>query len=311
MLKLFRRLEIGRNLDIEVHDALNRAGVADVARLYGWVDATWGTRGPTLTADLAMVVEKLADAEDGWGCAGRAARTAVRLHAEAGRPGPGAGRDPPRRCATPSRTDRQLGRDDRGGDEAAGSRRPAVSRRRWTPTSRACAACFDALGGTELDTQRVHGDFHLGQTLHTPAGWKIIDFEGEPVKTLAERAAFGQCLARHRGHAALVRLRRRRACPGPDSGPMGRSLPGRLPGRLRRRRARRARTRHPESVRGGQGRLRGRLRGPQPARLGQHPARRAAALATPATTTAPTQHSGTDTAAADAEHTNQRRRSTP
>ena len=27
MLKLFRRLELGRNLDIEVHDALNRAGV--------------------------------------------------------------------------------------------------------------------------------------------------------------------------------------------------------------------------------------------------------------------------------------------
>jgi maltokinase len=48
--------------------------------------------------------------------------------------------------------------------------------------------CFDALAETQLSTQRVHGDFHLGQTLHTPSGWKIIDFEGEPVKSLAERS---------------------------------------------------------------------------------------------------------------------------
>ena len=42
--------------------------------------------------------------------------------------------------------------------------------------------------GTVVKT-RHHGDFHLGQTLVGRDGWIIIDFEGEPLRSLAERRA--------------------------------------------------------------------------------------------------------------------------
>jgi len=54
---------------------------------------------------------------------------------------------------------------------------------------RAAIDGIEALADGRTAKTRHHGDFHLGQTLVAPDGWVIIDFEGEPLRSLIERRA--------------------------------------------------------------------------------------------------------------------------
>jgi maltokinase len=187
MIKFFRRIELGPNLDIEVHDGLARAGVGDVARLYGWMHGRWVQDGSPVEADLAMAVEKLADAADGWGLALDSLRRDDDFADDAARLGHALAHiHHALRDAFPTA-------------EADGSATEAIMTSRLDAAAQAAPvlveltdaleSTFAQVGTGTLATQRVHGDFHLGQTLKTPQGWKIIDFEGEPAKTMAERLA--------------------------------------------------------------------------------------------------------------------------
>lgn len=57
--------------------------------------------------------------------------------------------------------------------------RPAVARH--------LRALDPAPDGETFHKVRIHGDFHLGQTLKTRDGFAVIDFEGQPAMPLAER----------------------------------------------------------------------------------------------------------------------------
>lgn len=57
------------------------------------------------------------------------------------------------------------------------------------PRIEARIATLAELADAGLVMTRYHGDYHLGQVLVGEAGWLILDFEGEPLRTLAERRA--------------------------------------------------------------------------------------------------------------------------
>jgi len=59
-----------------------------------------------------------------------------------------------------------------------------------------CIECFAALSQEPLTAMktRIHGDLHLGQILVVQNDFHVIDFEGEPARTLAARRAKGSPL---------------------------------------------------------------------------------------------------------------------
>jgi maltose alpha-D-glucosyltransferase/alpha-amylase len=52
---------------------------------------------------------------------------------------------------------------------------------------------FEALATSPLLT-RIHGDYHLGQVLIAADGYRVVDFEGEPMRPLDERREHGSPL---------------------------------------------------------------------------------------------------------------------
>jgi maltokinase len=198
VLKVFRKLEPGINPELEVLQFLTRAGFANIAPLIGWYDYD----GRSFSATLGVAQRFFGDATGGWELAleligsdperflaelGSLGTVTAQLHNALASDG----NDPdfcPEEPSTESmslltaKIDEDIERifvrlppDDRVAP---------IAGRGQDVRERIAMRAQLSIGGRSI---RTHGDYHLGQTLHTPRGWVIIDFEGEPARALFER----------------------------------------------------------------------------------------------------------------------------
>ena len=199
MLKLYRRLEAGPNPELEVLRALANAGFANAPRLEGALT----TEGPPLETALASVTALVPSAGGGWELtlesfrddpswlperAWRLGEVTAGLHAAL------AANDQDPHFAPEEPSAEALGLlaaeieeeitstfTSLPADDALG----AVAHR--AEDLRDLVQELASVGPAGLAI-RTHGDYHLGQVLWTTEGdWVLIDFEGEPARSLPER----------------------------------------------------------------------------------------------------------------------------
>jgi predicted trehalose synthase len=194
ILKLFRSLHHGENPDVTVQRVLSDAGSPFVPRFLGSLEAEWpdvGRSRGVARGTLGFAQEFLRGVRDGWAIALEAARerrdftdaardlgiAVAGVHGALGATLGTTDAGPEAVTSTGLAWRRRL--------TIAAGEVPAVAER-----SGAIAAMYDAaLARPWPRLQRIHGDLHLGQVLAVPGGgWRIVDFEGEPLRPMEERA---------------------------------------------------------------------------------------------------------------------------
>ncbi|HMM94634.1 aminoglycoside phosphotransferase [Phycicoccus sp.] len=195
IVKVFRMLSPGENPDVVLQGALVDAGSRRVPAVVGAVTGRWPHPGPEgdrpASGHLAFVQEFLPGVEDAWRVALRAAEDGTDFTgpsrelgvatAEVHRTLAGVlGTEP----TSPAQVEGILA-SMRSRFDAAVAAVPALE-----STRGAVASVLDAAAAAPWpDLQRIHGDYHLGQVLRSPErGWVLLDFEGEPLRPLAERS---------------------------------------------------------------------------------------------------------------------------
>lgn len=198
IMKIFRKVSPGVNPDIEIHAELTRAAAESIAALYGWVEIEVDGE----VVQLAMLQEFLRTASDGFELATGSVRTLLADPSQSVADSGGDFAGEATRLGEALAQVHEMLRDrfpsERRGPEATAELARTMNERLdhalgVVPELAAQAdrvrAAYEAVAALDgIDVQRVHGDLHLGQTLRTSHGWRIVDFEGEPGRPFAERA---------------------------------------------------------------------------------------------------------------------------
>jgi maltokinase len=191
-MKLFRRIPPGLNPDLELNRVLARAGSQHVARLLGAIEST-DPAGQPLT--LGMVSEYARNSAEGWAMAAASARDLLNdLETRADEVGGDLAGESFRLGEAVASVHNTLA-DQLGVSTGRMPAEAMVGRLAQAanavpelqPYRERAETALRAAGEVDIDLQRVHGDLHLGQVLRTPAGWLLIDFEGEPGQPVEER----------------------------------------------------------------------------------------------------------------------------
>ncbi len=191
--KIFRMLHHGQNPDVVLQSALYTGGSRSVPRIFGSVSGQWpdtGRADGVASGHLAFAQQFLTGSTDAWTLALEAGAKLADFTDSAREIGI-ATADIHSTLSVALPTREATGRDIEVANAAWRTRLDAAIAEVPDLESqrRAIELVYErALSVPWPRLQSIHGDLHLGQILAVPDGsWVIIDFEGEPMRPLAER----------------------------------------------------------------------------------------------------------------------------
>jgi maltokinase len=199
IMKVFRRLEAGINPELELLRFLTEKGFENIAQLAGW----YAYQGKPMDATLGILQRYVVGGVDGWELAldmissdpdefasrlRRLGEVTGHMHSVLGSDSADANFSPEDTSSESlglltATVDEEIERIFLDLPEDIPELDPIRGRGEEV---RERLRLLTHIGGTGR-VIRHHGDFHLGQTLWAGDDWVILDFEGEPARSLPER----------------------------------------------------------------------------------------------------------------------------